>query len=106
MINLATDKEKVFREAYRVLKPNGRLLISDMVTEGELPEEIRKSFEAWASCIAGALEKNEYIATIKKAGFTNVKILSEQTYGPEDYPGSFQECGGVTVSIQVEASKT
>ena len=106
VINLATDKEKVCQEAYRVLKPSGRLLISDMVTEGELSEEIRKSYEAWASCIAGALEKNEYLETIKRAGFTNVKIVSEQTFNPEDFPELFQECGGATASIQVEAFKS
>jgi ubiquinone/menaquinone biosynthesis C-methylase UbiE len=106
VINLATDKEKVFREAYRVLKPSGRLLITDMVTEGELPEEVKKSFAAWAGCIAGALEKNEYLDTIKRAGFENVKILSEQTFNPEDYPELLQECGGATASIHVEAIKT
>ncbi|UCC28437.1 MAG: arsenite methyltransferase [Candidatus Bathyarchaeota archaeon] len=80
VINLSVDKEKVFREAYRVLKPGGKIMISDLVTEGKLPERIRKSFDAWAGCIAGALEKNEYLDTMRKAGFRRVKIVSELSY--------------------------
>jgi len=57
VINLTPNKEKVFREAHRVLKPNGRLMNSDIVTEEELPEEVKKSFAAWTGCVAGALEK-------------------------------------------------
>ncbi|MCW3981699.1 MAG: arsenite methyltransferase [Candidatus Bathyarchaeota archaeon] len=102
VINLSPDKERVFREAHRVLRPGGRIIISDLVTEGELPEEIRKSFEAWAGCIAGALEKTQYLNTIRKAGFKSVKILSESTY---DVDVSSELRGKVT-SIQVEARKT
>ena len=80
VINLSPDKQKVFQEAHRVLKPGGRIMISDLVTEGELPEEIRKSFDAWAGCIAGTLEKSEYLETIRRAGFKNVKIVSESTH--------------------------
>jgi ubiquinone/menaquinone biosynthesis C-methylase UbiE len=83
VINLSSDKEKVFQEAYRVLKPSGRIMISDLVTEGELPEEIRKSFEAWAGCLAGALEKNQYLDTIKRAGFKDPKIVSETSYNTD-----------------------
>jgi ubiquinone/menaquinone biosynthesis C-methylase UbiE len=102
VINLAPDKEKVFREANRVLKPNGRILISDIVTEEELPIEVRKSFKAWAGCVAGALEKNQYLATIKKAGFKNVKIASESTYSID----ISKELKGKITSVQVEAYKT
>lgn len=102
VINLSPDKLKVFQEAYRVLKPNGRLMVSDLVTEGELPEEIRKSFDAWAGCIAGALEKSEYLETIKRAGFKNVKIISGRTYTID----VSQELKGKITSIQVEAYKS
>lgn len=102
VINLSPDKEKVFQEAYRVLKPCGRIMISDLVTERELPEEVRKSFDAWAGCIAGALEKNEYLNTIRRAGFKNVKIASESTYNID----VSQESSIRITSVQVEACKS
>ncbi|MBT8172107.1 arsenite methyltransferase [Candidatus Bathyarchaeota archaeon] len=101
VINLAPNKLKVFNEAYRVLKPNGRLLVSDLVTQGELPEDIRKSFDAWTQCIAGALEKNDYINKINEAGFTNIKIVSQKPYTID----VSQELKGKIISIQVEAHK-
>ena len=101
VINLSTDKEKVFREAFRVLKPGGKIMISDLVTEGELPENIKKSFDAWAGCLAGALEKNEYLSTIRKAGFKKVKIVSESSY---DLDVS-EELKGKITSVKVEARK-
>jgi len=98
VINLSLDKQKVFHEAYRVLKPGGRIMISDLVTEGELPEEVRKSFDAWAGCIAGALEKNQYLTAIKRARFKNVRIVSETTFN--------DCCSQAQIkSIQVEAYK-
>jgi ubiquinone/menaquinone biosynthesis C-methylase UbiE len=102
VINLAPDKEKVFQEAYRVLKTNGRILISDLVTEEKLPIEVRKSFKAWAGCIAGALEKKQYLETIKKAGFKDVKIASESTYSID----VSKELRGKITSVKVEAHKT
>jgi SAM-dependent methyltransferase len=84
VINLSPDKLKVYRDAYRVLKPGGRILVSDLVTEGELPEDIKKSFDAWTGCIAGALEKNEYLDTIKKAGFSNVEIVSQTHFSEKE----------------------
>ncbi len=101
VVNLSPDKEKVFQEAYRVLKPGGRIMISDLVTEGELPEEIRKSFDAWACCIAGALEKNQYLGTIKSVGFQNVTIVSETAYTID----VSHELKGKIISVQVEAHK-
>jgi len=101
VINLAPDKLKVFQEAYRVLKPNGRLMVSDLVTEGELPENVRNSFDAWAGCIAGALEKGDYLEKIKQAGFQNVKVVSQKPYTIEVSP----VVRGKIVSIQVEAHK-
>ena len=102
VINLAPDKLKVFQEAYRVLKSGGRLMVSDLVTEGTLPEEVRKSFDAWAGCIAGALEKGEYLDKIKQVGFENVKVVSGKPYTI----GVSQELKGKITSVQVEASKS
>jgi ubiquinone/menaquinone biosynthesis C-methylase UbiE len=101
VINLAPNKAKVFREVYRVLKPTGRLLISDIVTEGELPEEIKQSFSAWAGCVAGALERNQYLETIQKAGFADVRIVAESTYDI-DVSEILRE---KITSVQVEAYK-
>ena len=101
MINLSIDKEKVFQEAYRVLKPGGKIMISDLVTEGELPEKIKKSFDAWAGCVAGALEKNEYLGAIRKAGFKKVKVVSESSYDID----ISEELKGKITSVKVEAYK-
>ena len=102
VINLALDKLLTFKEALRVLKPNGRILISDLVTEGELPDEIRKRFDAWAECIAGALEKQEYLDTITKAGFRDIEIVKQYTYGE---PGMDDRLAGKITSVQVKAYK-
>lgn len=83
VINLSPDKRKVFSEAYRVLKPGGRLMISDIVLLKELPEPIRNSIEAYIGCLAGAMMKNEYMEIIKMAGFQNVKIIEETTFPVE-----------------------
>jgi ubiquinone/menaquinone biosynthesis C-methylase UbiE len=99
---LAPDKLKVFQEAYRVLKPNGRLMVSDLVTQGTLPEDVRSSFDAWAGCIAGALEKSDYLDKIAGAGFQNVKVVSQKPYTIDVSP----ELRGKIVSIQVEAHKS
>jgi ubiquinone/menaquinone biosynthesis C-methylase UbiE len=101
VINLSIDKEKVFQEIYRVLKPSGRIMISDIVIEGELPKEVKKSFDAWAGCIAGALEKNQYLDTIKRVGFKDVRIISESIYNID----VSEKLKGKITSIQVEAYK-
>jgi arsenite methyltransferase len=101
VINLSTDKDQVFREAYRVLKNGGRLMVSDLVTEGELPDEVKQSLDAWACCIGGALEKQKYLESIRKAGFKDVKIASEATY---DFDVA-KELDGKIKSIHVEAYK-
>jgi arsenite methyltransferase len=101
VINLSPDKLKVFKEAYRVLKPGGKLMVSDLVTEGKLPEDVRNSFDAWAGCIAGALEKSAYLETIKRAGFKNVKVASEKAYTID----VSKELRGKITSVQVEAYK-
>lgn len=74
VINLSPDKPQVFREAFRVLKPGGRLAVSDIVTNGPLPEEVKQNMAAWAGCIAGALEVDEYIGAIEAAGFAEVGL--------------------------------
>jgi arsenite methyltransferase len=83
VINLSPDKDAVFAEAFRVLKPGGRLAVSDIVTQGTLPEALRRSIEAWAGCIAGALDEDEYLAKIRNAGFADVRVEGSTVYGPE-----------------------
>ncbi len=78
VINLSPDKDVVFKEAFRVLRPGGRLCVSDIVVEGEIPEETRVSLAEWASCAAGALEKGEFIQKLEAAGFTNIQIASQE----------------------------
>ncbi len=79
VINLSPEKEKVFAEAYRVLRPGGKLLISDVVAEG-LPEDVRQDISAWASCVAGAVTESEYLAMIRDAGFEQVEIVDRLDY--------------------------
>jgi ubiquinone/menaquinone biosynthesis C-methylase UbiE len=80
VINLSPDKEKVFRESFRVLTLGGRLMISDIVLLRELPDYIRKSIEAYIGCLSGAIMKDEYVAMIEKAGFQNVKVINETSF--------------------------
>jgi SAM-dependent methyltransferase len=74
VINLSPDKPQVFREAHRVLRPGGRLAVSDIVTEGTLPERIKSNLSAWVGCLAGALDVNEYTAAIAAAGFDDIEL--------------------------------
>jgi SAM-dependent methyltransferase len=82
-INLAPDKERVFKEAFRVLRPRGRLLVSDIVLSKELPSSIRDSMQAYVSCLAGATMKDEYLHIIRKAGFQQVRIIDEAPFPVE-----------------------
>jgi SAM-dependent methyltransferase len=84
VINLAPNKKRVFEEAYRVLAPKGRVMVSDIVLLKPLPKAVQESVEAYAGCIAGAELKDNYIDAIKKAGFSDVKVLDEKTY-PLEY---------------------
>jgi arsenite methyltransferase len=84
VINLSADKDRVIREAFRVLKPGGRFAVSDVVTRGEMPAEIRKSMLLWVGCVAGALEESEYRAKLEAAGFENVGIEPTRIYRAED----------------------
>ncbi len=84
VINLSADKNRVLREAFRVLKPGGRFAVSDVVTRGEMLPEIRKSVLLWVGCIAGALEENEYRSTLAAAGFEQVDVEPTRIYRIED----------------------
>ena len=76
VINLSADKDAVFREAFRVLKPGGRFAVSDMVTRGEVPVEFRKTLELWAGCLSGALDEQDYLNRLRAAGFAEAHISS------------------------------
>jgi SAM-dependent methyltransferase len=78
VINLSPNKERVFKEAFRVLKPGGRLMVSDIVLLGELPEEVKKSVQAYLGCVAGASMKDEYLKMVKNAGFKDVDVMDEK----------------------------
>jgi ubiquinone/menaquinone biosynthesis C-methylase UbiE len=84
VINLAPNKKRVFEEAFRVLAPNGRLMVSDIVLLKELPESIQDNVEAYAGCISGAELKDKYLELMREAGFQKVKVLEEKTY-PLEY---------------------
>jgi len=84
VINLSGDKDRVLREAFRVLKPGGRFAISDVVVRGEVPAEIRKSMELWVGCIAGALEEFEYRDKLFHAGFNSIEIEPTRVYKSEE----------------------
>jgi len=84
VINLSGDKDRVLREAFRVLKPGGRFAISDVVVRGEVPREIRKSMELWVGCVAGALSETEYREKLAAAGFQSVDIEATRVYDVND----------------------
>jgi arsenite methyltransferase len=84
VINLSADKDRVLREAFRVLKPGGRLAVSDVVVRGEVPQDIRRSIELWAGCVAGAMEDSEYKSKLKAAGFERIEVEPTRVYQVED----------------------
>jgi SAM-dependent methyltransferase len=84
VINLSADKDQVFREAFRVLKPGGRIAVSDVVTRGTMPSVIRKKVLLWVGCIAGALEEKEYCSKLVSAGFESISIEPTRVYRVED----------------------
>lgn len=102
VINLTPDKNKAYTEVYRVLKPGGRILVSDLVTEGFIPEEIRRNFQAWSECVGGAMEKQDYLNTIKNAGFKEVEILEQHFFTENDMD---ERLIGKITSIQLKAVK-
>jgi len=80
VINLVPDKRKAFAEMYRVLKPAGKFTVSDIVSVGEIPKDMRNNMELWAGCIAGAVDKEEYLQIVREAGFKDLTISTEKSY--------------------------
>jgi ubiquinone/menaquinone biosynthesis C-methylase UbiE len=121
VINLSPDKGKVFQEAFRALKPGGRIMISDIVTLRELPSAIRSSIEAYVGCVSGAIKKNEYLQKIEGAGFQDVKVMGETSFSVDFIvndptvkaiieesglpPEKIEEIAGSVVSIKVYGVK-
>ena len=93
VINLSADKERVFAEAYRVLKPGGRLAVSDVVVRGSVPDEVRRSMLLWVGCIAGALEESDYRAKLAEAGFVDIDLEVTRVYEIEDARHFLAEAG-------------
>jgi arsenite methyltransferase len=100
VINLTPDKAAVFREAFRVLKPGGRLAVSDMVLLKELPDVVKQSVAAYVGCLSGAIMKDAYIATIRAAGFDDVRIVEESSF-PLDYMASDPSAQAIRDSINL-----
>jgi arsenite methyltransferase len=84
VINLSADKDRVFQEAFRVLRPGGRFAVSDVVVKGEVPAEIRRNMELWVGCVAGALRDSEYISKLSSAGFREISIEPTRVYKLDD----------------------
>ena len=104
VINLSADKDRVLREAFRVLKPGGRFAVSDVVTRGAVPADLRRNMLLWVGCIAGALEHDDYVAKLARAGFENIGIEPTRIYNIED-ARSFLTGQGIdidTMAPQVE----
>ena len=94
VINLSGDKDRVIREAFRVLKPGGRFAVSDVVVRGDIPSDIRRSMELWVGCVAGALEEQEYLGKLGTAGFVEAEVEATRIYKAED-ARSFLEAAGL-----------
>jgi arsenite methyltransferase len=84
VINLSADKDKVFREAFRVLRPGGRFAVSDVVVRGDVPAEVRRNMELWVGCIAGALQEEDYVGKLAAAGFDDIGVEATRVYRAED----------------------
>ncbi len=121
VINLSPDKHRVFREAFRVLKPGGRIMISDLALTRDLPDFLKDSIDAYISCLSGAIKKDEYLSAIRNAGFQKVKITEERTFSLDCYsddpiakavmentrisPEQLKEVANTIVSIKVKGVK-
>ena len=93
VINLSVDKDAVLREAFRVLKPNGRFAVSDVVFRGDVPAEVRRSMELWVGCVAGALRDDEYASKLKAAGFVDVEVDPWRVYQVDDARAFLSDAG-------------
>jgi len=93
VINLSSDKDRVLREAFRVLKPGGRFAVSDVVVRGAVPADVQRNMELWVGCIAGALEESDYAAKLRAAGFGDVNIEAWRVYNVEDAREFLSESG-------------
>jgi arsenite methyltransferase len=102
VINLSSDKDRVLREAFRVLRPGGRFAVSDVVTHGEVPAAVRQSMLLWVGCIAGALDESDYKVKLGAAGFTNISLEPTRTYDIEDARMFLTEAGIDVASIAPE----
>ncbi len=112
VINLSPDKPAVFKEAYRVLKKGGKLMVSDLVLKRELPDSIKKSVEAYVGCVAGAIMKDEYIRHIREAGFNEIIVVDETAYGiesvsanPTNSKNLSENAADYVSSIKISATK-
>jgi ubiquinone/menaquinone biosynthesis C-methylase UbiE len=105
VINLSPDKRSVFKEAFRVLKPGGRIMISDLVLVKELPDVIKESVEAYVGCLAGAIKKEEYLNFIAAAGFKDIKVVSESSYPVDAMFNNLEVAQDSIASIKVSAIK-
>ena len=108
VINLSPDKPRVFREALRVLRPGGRMVVSDIVLVAELPKSVRESVEAYVGCVAGASMKGDYLRMLQEAGFERVEVVEEKRYGPaglEESGETVARTAEVVRSIKVRAFK-
>jgi len=105
VINLSPDKETVFKEAYRVLKAGGRLMVSDLVLAKDLPKELKDSVAAYIGCLAGAIKRDEYLGFMRIAGFQDIKVISESGYPVDVMFGNFESAQDAIVSIKVSAMK-
>jgi len=103
VINLSLDKDAVFGESFRVLRPGGRLAVSDIVTYGELPAPIRQSLEAWAGCVAGALDEDDYLSKMRTAGFVDVEVTSRD-YAEVDALAESPEARQILGDTDIDAS--
>jgi SAM-dependent methyltransferase len=104
VINLSGNKDRVLKEAFRVLKPGGRFAVSDVVTRGEIPPEIRRNVLLWVGCVAGALEENEYKGKLAAAGFENIEIEPTRIYRAEDAHAFLKDQGidAETIAPQID----